>query len=65
MVWGLGIAPDVRIAASCDELLDNFLYITETQPVTEAFEYCEWAHLDSGSERLSRVDSGGAPVARE
>ncbi len=41
LVWGLtGHEPDVRIEASCDQLLDNYLLITDTQPVAKAFENC-------------------------
>ena len=41
LVWGLtGDEPDIRIEASCDQLLDNYRMITGTQPVAEAFENC-------------------------
>ncbi len=40
LLWGMGVEPDVRIEASCDELLDNFHYITRSQPVAEAFQNC-------------------------
>lgn len=36
----LDTTPDIRIEASCDELLDNYVFITRTQPDPEAFENC-------------------------